>query len=228
MRDIDDRHAFGLEVGDDAEQDLDFRRAQRRSRLVHDQDARVARHRLGDLDQLLLADHQVVDHRARIDAGLQPLHQRRGLPFLLAVIDVAMAHDFAAGEDVLRHREVAEQVQFLEHHADAVRHRIGGVEEDDWLAVEQDAPGSRAFDAGDHLHQRRFAGAVLADQHVDRPASYDEIGALDRDGAGIDLGHALEAEDDVSVVLSDGVGHGLGPIVISTGVTCGGSPEPSA
>ena len=61
VRDVDDRDALRLEVGDDAKQDLDLRRAERRGRLVHDEDARVARHRLGDLDQLLLADHQVLD-----------------------------------------------------------------------------------------------------------------------------------------------------------------------
>ena len=93
--------------------------------------------------------------------------------------------------------------------------------EDDRLAVEQDAPGGRPFDAGDHLHQRRLAGAVLADQHVDRAAPHLEIGLLDRDGAGIDLRSRLRGAGRRPGRSLGGVAHGLGPIVISTGVTSG-------
>ena len=64
--------------------------------------------------------------------------------------------------------------------------------------------GGRLLDAGDDLHQRRLAGAVLADQHVDRAAPHREIGLLDGDGAGIDLGHPFEAQDDVGFVLGGG------------------------
>ena len=83
------------------QQDFDLRRAERGGRLVHDEDARVARNRFGDLDQLLLADHQVFDHRVRIDASLQTLHQLGGLPPLLGVIDAPMTEDLAIGEHVL-------------------------------------------------------------------------------------------------------------------------------
>ena len=65
------------------------------------------------------------------------------------------------------------------------------------FAVEQDAAGGRPLDPGDHLHQGRLAGAVLADQHVDRAATHFEVGVLDGDGARIDLRHALEAQDHV-------------------------------
>ena len=67
-----------------------------------------------------------------------------------------------------------------------------GLSNSNWLAVEQDAAERRTFDAGDDLHQRRFAGAVFADQHVDRAAPQFEIGALDGDDAGIDLRHVVE------------------------------------
>ena len=67
VRDIDDRHALRLQIRDHAKQDLDFGRAQRGGRLVHDQDADVLRHGLGNLDELLLADHQILDPSARVD-----------------------------------------------------------------------------------------------------------------------------------------------------------------
>ena len=59
------------------------------------------------------------------------------LALLLGVVDPSASHDLAVGEDVLRDGKVAEQVQLLEHHADAMRHRVGGVLEMHRLAVEQ-------------------------------------------------------------------------------------------
>ena len=53
-------------------------------------------------------------------------------------------------------------------------------------------PSDRALgqllDAGDDLHQRRLARAVLAHQHVDRAHAQVEIDVLERPRAGIDLG----------------------------------------
>ena len=75
MGDIDDRHAASLEVPDHLEQHLDFGGAQRRGRLVHDEDARIHGERAGDLDDLLLAEPQVLDERHRIDLFFELLHE---------------------------------------------------------------------------------------------------------------------------------------------------------
>ena len=125
VRDIDDRHAFRLQIRDHAKQDLDFGRAQRGGRLVHDKDADVLRHGFRNLDELLLADHQIVDPSARVDRRAQAVHDGRSLTLLRPMVDMAAARDLAIGENILRHREIAEEVEFLEHHADAVAHCIG-------------------------------------------------------------------------------------------------------
>ena len=52
-------------------------------------------------------------------------------------------------------------------------------------------------DAGHHFCQRRFAGAVLADQRMDLAAAQLEIDVLDRGHAGIELGRLAKREDDV-------------------------------
>jgi hypothetical protein len=222
VRDIDDGDTLRLQFRDDLEEDFDFGRRQRRGRLVHDQDTGIERHRLGDLDQLLLADRQVLDHRLGADAGIQPIEEGVRLFDLRLVIDAENAAlDFAGGEDVFRHRHVGEEVELLEDHPDAVRLRVRRAVEGDGLAVENDAAERRALDAGDDLHQRRFAGAVLADQHVDRAAAQLEIRTLDGDDAGIDLRHLFEAQDDV---VFDLLGHRYGPTVISAGVTSGKLP----
>ena len=50
-----------LQVADDAEELVDLGPAQRRGRLVHDDQPRLHRQRAGDLDHLLLGDRQVAD-----------------------------------------------------------------------------------------------------------------------------------------------------------------------
>ena len=76
--DVDDRDAVGGEVAHDAEEHLDLGRAERGGRLVHDQDAGVLGERAGDLDDLLLAEAQVADLRARVQRLVEALQQLGG------------------------------------------------------------------------------------------------------------------------------------------------------
>ena len=63
--DVDDAHASGLEARYESEQDLRLAIGQRCGRLVQDEDTQVAAHRLGDLDQLLLAARQIARRACR-------------------------------------------------------------------------------------------------------------------------------------------------------------------
>src|SRR5690606_28838772 len=90
------------------------------------------------------------------------------------VVESAPVDDAEAGElllvaeiDVLADREVREQRLLLEHHADALAHGVGGADEAGFAPVEQDVAGIGLVDAAQDLHQRRFAGAVLADEADD-------------------------------------------------------------
>ena len=171
VRDVDDRDALRLEVGDHLEQHLDLGRAKRRGRLVHDQDRGVERHRLGDLDQLLLADPQVLHQHVGPDAGLQPIQElaRRAAPAPCGrcesrLVISRVAKMFSA-TDRLPNRLSSWNTMPMPR-----AHGIAGRGEGHLLAVQQDPALRRLLDAGDDLHQRRLAGAVLADQHVDRAA----------------------------------------------------------
>ena len=104
-----------------------------------------------------------------------------------------------------------------------------GVGEDDRLAVEQDAPGGRPSTPAIIFTSVDLPAPFSPTRTLTAPRRTAKSALLDGDGAGIDLGHPFEAQDDVGFVLSGGgVGHGLGPIVISTGVTSGGSPAASS
>ena len=78
VRDVNNRHILRFQFADNAEQHFDFGIAQRRSRLVHDQDADVLRQRFGDLDDLLLADAQIADRGFGIDVLFQAASSGRG------------------------------------------------------------------------------------------------------------------------------------------------------
>ena len=128
------------------------------------------------------------------DAGFQPLEELCG------------ARRSCALWSILRSRLVISRVAKMFSATDRLPNRLSSWNtmpmprrdrvarrcERDLLAVEEDPAERRLLDAGDDLHQRRFAGAVLADQHVDGALADLEIGALDRDGAGIDLRDVLE------------------------------------
>ena len=229
MGDVDDRHAPALQFGDDPEQDLDLRGAQRRRRFIHDEDADILRHRLGDLHDLLLADPEILDEGRRVDVGLEPVEDQARPRLLRPMVDPAdVPGDLAGGEDVLGHGQVGEQIQFLEDDADAPPCGVGAAAEHHRLAVDQDASRGRLLNAGDDLHQRRFAGAIFTDQHVDGPAAHGEVGMAHGDGAGIHLRHALQAQDHVRLPGAGGCrdrgAHGAAPSLNTAGVTSGVSP----
>ena len=109
------------ELPDDLEQPLAFGRRQGGGRLVHDQDARLDRQRLGDLDQLLLADAQGC-RRARPGSRSMPSRcssARGGARLALrSTISPAMQR-LAAEEDVVGDGELGDEVEFLMDDGDA-------------------------------------------------------------------------------------------------------------
>src|SRR4029450_8157087 len=93
-------------------------------------------------------------------------------------------------EDVLERGHVLEQPDVLERPADPplgdrVR-RLAG----DLVAVEDDHAPGRLVDAGDHVEERRLAGAVRADQADDRALGDGEVYAGDGDEPAELLAHA--------------------------------------
>ena len=65
----------------------------------------------------------------------------------------------------------------------------------DRLAVEEDGAAVRPDDAGEHLHQRRFAGAVLADHRMDRAGRDVEAHVGDRHHAAVALGEVADGDE---------------------------------
>src|SRR6185312_10627901 len=85
--------------------------------------------------------------------------------------------------------------ELLMHHGDAGGMRIAGGAEPSFLSVQQQAAGEFRMQAGDDLHQRAFARAVLADETVDLAGGEREVDPAQRLDAAEGLADPLEFED---------------------------------
>ena len=92
---------------------------------------------LGDLDDLLLADPQVRRPACPVVCRASSAASVPGARFLCRVVDVEAETILARDVDVLGDRQIGEQVQLLEHDADAARPAS-------WVLVEANgSPSSR-------------------------------------------------------------------------------------
>ncbi len=142
--------------------------AEGRVRLVHDDDLGLLLQRPRDLDELPLRDGETADFGVgiEIDAhlGQDALRRRHHLAL---VEQSRSAGRLAIGEDIGGHREVGKEIQLLEDDADAELPGLQGIADDHRFATQDERPAIRLVDAGQHLHDRRLAGAVLPDDGVD-------------------------------------------------------------
>jgi len=184
VRHVEDRDAVGRQAPDQVEEHLGLAPGEDVGRLVHAQDADLARHRLGDLDHLRLRHRQVAYPPGDRDLGAQGGEQLGGGAAGGRAVDQAEAVRLAAEEDVLLDREVGHQVELLVDEDDPCRLGGVGVGELDRAPFQCDLARARAVVAGEQLHQRRLAGAVLAHQRVDLPGAHVDVdGVEDLDGS---------------------------------------------
>ena len=177
--DVDDAHAMRLEVRDDRKEVLHFAFGERGSRLIHDQDVGLEGDGLGNLNDLPIGDGQVPDLDLRIEVNVQPAKQMlRHAAHLLMIHEIHESqspHWLPPNPDVLCDRHVRHQVEFLMDHRDP---RIEGSERRRQLhrfTLQSDLACVGLIDAGNDLHQGRFARTILAHEGVD--GARDEFGA---------------------------------------------------
>ncbi len=168
--DEDDGLALFLELLEDAEQMIGLGRRQHAGRLVEDQDVGAAIERLQDLDALLQADRQFLDDRVGID--FQPVFPLEPLELGARLGDAGLQQRLALGaeDDVLENGEILDQHEVLVDHADADGDGIVRRVDDHRLAADADLAAVGLVEAVEDRHQRRLAGAVLADDAVDGAA----------------------------------------------------------
>jgi hypothetical protein len=199
VADEDEGGAFGGPGVDEVDQLSRPPRRKRRRRLVQD-DQPHARRRGGprDLDHLALAEGQGTDR----GIGRDPVSGKQGVergprpqPVRRAPSGQRPRGIGGLDEEVLGHRQVGAERQFLVHHPDAVGLRRGGVMgAPGQLSVEQDLPCARRHHAAEDLHQGGLAGAVAADEadHFTRPDV--EVDPVVRHGRAVCLADAAQGD----------------------------------
>ena len=127
--------------------------------------SRVEQQRAGDGDGLALAARQRGDGLAdRRDAGGEFVQQRPGADLHRHLVEPPGV-ELVAEKEVRDHVEVLAQREVLKDRGDPqLQRRRAGVSIVTGLAHEFDGARGRLMHAGQHLDQRRLAGAVVADQ----------------------------------------------------------------
>ena len=187
VRDEQDREALGLQLAQRVEQLVDLLRDEHSGRLVEDQGAGAAVEHLEDLDALALADAQVLDQLVGAHVEAVAVGDLEDAGTGEVVVEAHTALGLAAEDDVLEHRQVVRELEVLVHHAHTAGDRLAGAGEHDGLAVEGDRAAVGPVHAVQRLHQRGFAGAVLAHDRVDGAATDTQVDVL----VGHDTGERL-------------------------------------
>ncbi len=104
-----------------------------------------------------------------------------------AAVDEAVPLREAVDEEVLRDREIEEEVQLLMDEGDAARGRGGGIARGVRLAAPEHPARGRLDHTAGHVHERRLPRPVLADEAEDAPFGDVERDVLHRGHAEIGL-----------------------------------------
>ena len=202
--DDDDRVALAVKLPEQAHEVGAALGIEGAGRLVSEDDFATVHQRPGDADALLLAAGQGAGAVAQPVAEAEADQQVGGAAGARAIVD--------AGID-RRHRgifdgiEVGEELVALEDEAEMLAPQLGelvGRELADVAAREGIGPFARRIEAADQVHQRRLAGARLADDgdHLARPdVEIDMVEHRDAFAAG------REPAGDAAQGNQRGVGH---------------------
>ena len=181
MRDEDDAAAARLDLRQNAEQPLDLRRRKRRGRLVENDDARAGEQDPRKLDQLLHADREIAEPRARIDIEPEVLQLfGRRARHVAPGDDPETIDRLRPEKHIFCDAELRRDAEFLMDHADPRRQRVARRAEMHVLAVDLHLAFVGAMDAGDNFHQRALARAVLAGEAMNLAGKQRKVDASKR------------------------------------------------
>ena len=192
------------QASDRVEQLPDLALAQGGRRLVHDEDARLVGQRPCDLDHLLLREPEAAHAGIGIQRYTQIGEYSRCLtPHPRPVEHAGPPGRGLAQEDVLRHGEVWNETELLIDRADAELSRPVRIAEIGRTAVEENLASVPAHGTAEDLHQRGFAGAVLAEERMHFAGAHLQGGVGQRLNAGILLADAAHLQQRRRVVHED-------------------------
>ncbi len=195
MRDIEDRLSLRLQPSQDPEESFELVRAEHGRGLIHDNDLGVERERPGDLGPVAPRRREPADLAANVEVEIECSHQFPCLPKKLPpVYESQTRMRQAAQEDVFCNRQGGSERRVLVHDCDAELHRMVRTLDLNRIAGEVKRAAVRANGAANDVHQRRLAGAVLADERVNLAEAHGKADTIERAGCPIALGNVVRLE----------------------------------
>ena len=146
-----------------------------RGRLVEDQHPRRQVDGARDRGDVLDRDRIAAEGCGDVDMQVELRQQRGGATAHLGVTDQTKTGRLPSEIEVLCHRQVRQQIDFLIDGGDAGIERRPRRPRHDLGAVKPNDSGVALEHAGHNLDQRGLAGAVLAEQRVDLAGAQGEI-----------------------------------------------------
>ncbi len=194
VRDVDDRQSSVGQAPEHLEQVVGLGGREGRGRLVEDEDAGLAGHGPGDLDELAERDRQARDRLVQVDVDTDLPQRLAGVLLELPGADHPVPGREGAEHDVLGHGHLRHQAQLLVHQGDARAERRAGAALDR-RAVDLDDTLVRRQDPGEDPHGGGLAGAVLAHEGVDLARPHREADVVDGHGSAEALGDRVGFDD---------------------------------
>ena len=178
MRDEDDADAAQRELAHHRKEDLDLMAIEARGRLVEDQHPRRLVDGARDRGDVLNRDRIVSERLGNVDMQIELRKQRGGAAAHLGLAHQTEPRRLPAEIEVLRHRQVLQQIDLLIDGRNARIDRRLGRARRDLGAAEADDAGVAREHAGHRLDQGGFPCAVLAEQRVNFAGPQGEIHLL--------------------------------------------------
>ena len=166
MRDEQEGHALRLQLAHAPEQALDLVAVELGGRFVEDDEAGAVGEGAGDLDQLARLDLEVAGARVFRHRDVPAVEELARLPAKRRPADQAALGRLAVDEEVLGDGELGNDRRMLVDAGDLLPPGLAIGDRRRRLAGEADLAGVRRAKAGQDADQRRFAGAVAADQRM--------------------------------------------------------------
>ena len=202
VRDDDGGDAvFLAQLVDQVEQFEGILIIQGRGRLVENEQPHILGQCLGDFDELLLADADVGDQGVRVFVESHQIHHAQGFLALGVGVDGDALLDLIAQEDVLLDRHIRHQGKFLMDNHDTLAFGIANGLEFAGLAVVDDIAfiGAVRVHARQHVHQRRFAGAVFTADGEYLATFHGDIHILERSDRAETLDDMIHLQNHVII-----------------------------
>ncbi len=178
VRDVHHRHAAVAQPAYQGEQPFGVGQGQRAGRLVQHQHAHVQQQGAGDLDELLQGRAEAIDGAVWLD--FRVFEHGQGVahpPPAFRAPQQAAPRRLQPEQDVGLDAEVGREGQFLVDHGDAEPPRLQRPGRRIRHAAQSHPAAIGPLGAAEDFHERRFAGAVFADQRMDLAGAQCQIDA---------------------------------------------------